>query len=139
MAIGNYAGRARANSRQPSAQGECDDCGFWYPLDRLSKQFEWRGVVLADTGYLKCPRCLDVPQEQYKTVILPIDPRPRVNPRPSIQTTPMGILPANYGAPPPFPTFPQNNPAYPSTVQPGGVFVLDDSPFDNLDSQNTLE
>lgn len=88
MGLGDWAGRARANPRSPLAMAECDRCGFWYPLDRLQKQFEWRGAQLAWTGYLVCPdRCLDVPFEQNKVLILPVDPRPRVNPRPSWDTT----------------------------------------------------
>lgn len=89
MALGNYAGRTRVNLNAPEAMGECDRCGFWYPLSRLQKQFQWQGVSLAWTGWLVCQQdCLDTPQEQNKTLILPPDPVPRVNPRPGTNVTP---------------------------------------------------
>ena len=80
MAIGNYAGHAKVNPRDPSAQGECDRCGFWYQLDRLGKQMQWTGVELIWTGNLVCDKCNDIPQEQNKALILPPDPKPRINP-----------------------------------------------------------
>ncbi len=87
MAIGNLQGFARTSVRSPEAKGECDRCRFWYPLDALQRQFEWRGVALADTGYLVCRKCLDVPQEQLRSIIFPGDPIPRINPRPSPDVT----------------------------------------------------
>jgi hypothetical protein len=53
-----------------------------YQLNALARQFAWRGAALSDTGYLVCPKCMDVPSQQYRTIILPGDPYPRVNPRP---------------------------------------------------------
>lgn len=87
MAVGDLQGFARTNSRSPVAKGECDRCRFWWPLDSLRRQYQWRGTALADTGFLVCRRCLDEPQEQYRTIILPGDPIPRVNPRPSPDVT----------------------------------------------------
>ena len=87
MAIGDLQGFAHTSLRDPRAKGECDRCRFWYPLDALQRQFEWRGAYLGDTGYLVCCRCLDIPQEQLRTIILPADPYPRVNPRPSPDVT----------------------------------------------------
>lgn len=87
MALGDYAGRAHVNLNSYSAQAECDRCGCWWQLDKLSKQFQWAGTALIWTGYMVCPQCLDVPFEQYKTVILPPDPKPRVNPRPAYNVT----------------------------------------------------
>jgi len=92
MALGDLAGRCKASLSRPTAQGECDQCGVWYPLDRLGKQFQWQGAALVWTGFLKCPRCLDVPQEQFKVLILPPDPKPRVNPRPSHDITQPHVL-----------------------------------------------
>jgi hypothetical protein len=97
MAIGNYAGHARVNPRDPSAQGECDRCGRWYQLDQLSKQWQWQGISLIWEGYLVCAKCNDTPQEQNKVLILPPDPKPRVLPRPSREVTP----PATTGFTPP--------------------------------------
>lgn len=87
MALGDLQGRAKTSVRNPAAKGECDRCGTWWQLDRLSRQFEWRGTSLADTGYLVCEPCLDTPYEQNRTLILPPDPIPRVNPRPSHDVT----------------------------------------------------
>lgn len=87
MSVGDLQGYARTSLRDPFAKGECDRCRFWWPLDALQRQFEWRGAYLADTGYLVCRRCLDTPQEQFRTIILPADPYPRVNPRPSPDIT----------------------------------------------------
>lgn len=92
MALGDIAGRARVSLRNPSAMGECDRCGFWYQLDRLQRQFQWAGPALVNTGYLVCKHCLDIPQDQDRTLILPPDPVPRVNPRPSFDVT--AIAPA---------------------------------------------
>jgi hypothetical protein len=93
VALGNYAGRCQVNLRNPTAQAECDRCGFWYPLDRLQKQFQWQGSVLAWTGSLVCSdRCLDIPFEQNKVLILPPDPKPRINPRPSANVTQAALL-----------------------------------------------
>jgi hypothetical protein len=102
MSLGNYAGRARLSLHAPSAQSECDRCGVWWNLDALAKQFQWQGASLAWTGYLVCPKCLDIPFEQQKVLILPPDPVPRVNPRPSFDTT--GFAIAGF----PTPTSPQN-------------------------------
>lgn len=57
-----------------------------------------------DTGYLVCrDRCLDDPQQQFRTLILPPDPVPRQNPRQSYDVTypwPIGTIAG--------PTSPQN-------------------------------
>lgn len=73
---------------------------MWFPLSRLVKQFQWAGAALVDTGFLVCPnKCLDVPQDQNRVLILPPDPVPRVNPRPSHDVTPPApsVTPANMG------------------------------------------
>ena len=81
MAIGNFQGRARSSISNPQAKGECDCCGIRYPLRALKSQDEWAGRVLIDTGNLVCSRCYSVPQEQFRTIILPGDPQPVRNPR----------------------------------------------------------
>ena len=68
----------------------------------LQKQFQWRGNSLADTGLLVCKDCLDFPQDQFRNPILPADPRPIINPRPSPNVTPIPILGQ------PLPASPQN-------------------------------
>ena len=95
MAYGNRIGRARLNPRKPSAFGVCDRCGTWYLLNDLGRQFQWTGPALQDLGILVCARCNDVPQEQFRTVILPPDPVPRINPRPEVNTTLAAVADGN--------------------------------------------
>jgi hypothetical protein len=69
----------------------------------MVRQQQWAGNSLIDTGLLVGIDCLDVPQDQYRTVILPPDPMPINNPRPSPNTTP---VPATVGLP--LPVTPEN-------------------------------
>jgi len=57
-------------------------------LDDLSYQYQWAGTGLVNLGLLVCPECLDVPQEQFRTIVLPPDPVPRINPRIDVAATP---------------------------------------------------
>lgn len=50
--------------------------------DQLQDQKQWRGPKLQSLGILVCPTCLDVPQEQLRTIVLPIDPVTIANARP---------------------------------------------------------
>lgn len=75
-------GRAYINPRSAEAWGYCDRCGFLYNLSALQFQYEWRGDVLANTGFRVCRRCMDVPNQQFKTLHIPPDPVPVQNPRP---------------------------------------------------------
>jgi len=74
-------GRARVDPRNPQAWAICDACGFNFNLVDLSWQYAWRGASLVNTRLLKCERCLDIPQEQLRTLILPPDPVPVMNAR----------------------------------------------------------
>lgn len=103
MPIAMRSGRARISLRHPRALGECDRCGFIDNHDRLIRQRQWAGNTLRDVGLLVCGRCLDVPQDQYRTVILPPDPFPILNARPSPNFTP---VPVSIGQP--LPTSPEN-------------------------------
>lgn len=82
MAYASRAGRARASSQRPRAFAVCDRCGIWYNHHRLHWQFDWAGASLINKRVLVCPRCLDMPQEQLRAIILPADPVPVMNPRP---------------------------------------------------------
>lgn len=75
-------GRASINARSPKALGVCDRCGALYNLNALQWQFEWAGTKLQNLRLLVCKSCLDVPQEQLRTIVLPPDPVPVMNPRP---------------------------------------------------------
>lgn len=97
------SGRARISLTRPRAMAESDRSGLWYSLDDLRPQMQWAGNKLIDTGLRVGPDELDVPQPQFRTPILPADPYPRYNPRPSPNTTP---VPVTVGAP--LPTSPEN-------------------------------
>lgn len=86
MPIGNLQGHARTSQTNPRAKGECDGCGMWYPHATLARQMRWAGASKVDTGFLKCRKCIDRPQDQDRTIILPPDPMPVVNPRASKDT-----------------------------------------------------
>lgn len=75
-------GRARVSARSPRAFGICDGCGFQYNLERLRYQYQWQGMQLQNLNLRVCPTCMDVPQQQLRTIILPPDPVPVDDPRP---------------------------------------------------------
>lgn len=72
----------RVDPNDPEPLGRCDGCGFHWNLSDLRPQLEWAGEGLRDTGLLKCPRCLDEPNPQLRTIVLKPDPEPARNPRP---------------------------------------------------------
>ena len=74
-------GRASVSSRNPRAFGICDRCGFLYNHDRLQWQFDYAGAGLINKRILVCNPCLDTPQNQLRSIILPADPVPIENPR----------------------------------------------------------
>lgn len=76
-------GHARVSQRSPSAIGVCQRCGFWYQRSQLVPQFEWAGVKLQNLELYVCKRtCLDKPQMQLKTIVIPPDPLPVYRPFP---------------------------------------------------------
>jgi len=74
-------GRARVSSRNPQAFGICDRCGFLYNHNQLQWQFDWAGASLINKRILVCDSCNDAPQQQLRSIVLPADPMPIVNPR----------------------------------------------------------
>lgn len=74
-------GRASVSSKNPRAFGICDRCGFLYNHDRLQWQFDYAGSGLINKRILVCNPCNDVPQNQLRSIILPADPTPILNPR----------------------------------------------------------
>ena len=81
MAFGDIAGRASVNPSAPRAFGVCDSCGVWHQRNELTMQMDWFGPRLGPTGFYNCYRCLYVPNEQLKPIVLPADPVPVQNPR----------------------------------------------------------
>lgn len=73
---------ASTSPSSPEAWATCDRCGFVVNHRKLSWQFEWAGTRLTNLGVLVCDTCLDDPQRQLGTVILPPDPLPIMNARP---------------------------------------------------------
>lgn len=71
----------RVDPQNPEGAGECQRCGRWYQLRALNWQFQWSGTHLYNIGALVCDECLDIPQEQLRTIILPPDPPPLINAR----------------------------------------------------------
>ena len=74
----------RVSTTDPEAFAQCDRCGMWFNRSALVWQYEWAGNQLYNTGALVCatgPHCYDLPQEQFRTIILPPDPPPIVNAR----------------------------------------------------------
>lgn len=70
-------GHAQISARSPRALGVCQRCGGLYNLDRLQWQLDWQqGPRLKNIRIRVCPTCLDVPQENGRTIVLPPDPRP---------------------------------------------------------------
>lgn len=74
-------GRASVDSRNPRAFGCCDRCNFWYNRWELTEQVEWGGRELITQGIFVCDTCLDVPQPQLRSIVLPPDPVPVYKPR----------------------------------------------------------
>lgn len=74
--------RAETNPSSPRAWATCDRCGFVTNHYKLQWQHDWAGTQLINKGILVCDSCLDVPQRQLGTIILPPDPVPIMNARP---------------------------------------------------------
>jgi hypothetical protein len=75
-------GKAKVNARAPQAQAVCDRCYLNYSLRDLKWQFQWSGVQQQNLRLLVCQTCLDVPQPQLKTIVIPADPPALMNTRP---------------------------------------------------------
>jgi hypothetical protein len=80
-------GRGRVSQSRPSALAICDRCSFTYNHTDLRWQYEWEGVKLQNLRLLVCRTCLDKPQAQLKTIIIPPDPLPVFNARPENYAT----------------------------------------------------
>ena len=81
MGYASKQGRARVSARNPQAAAVCDRCGFIYNHVNLRWQYDWRGTSLQNLKLLVCSTCADVPQEQLRSLVIPADPVPIMNPR----------------------------------------------------------
>lgn len=75
-------GRASVNSNAPNAHAICDKCGFRYNHFDLRWQYQWVGPRIQNMRKLVCQSCYDTPQQQLRTIVLPMDPVPIMNARP---------------------------------------------------------
>lgn len=76
-------GHAQISARAPRALAICQRCGFMFNLDDLQWQWDWQqGPRLKNLRYKVCRTCLDKPQENGRTVVLPPDPVPVMYPLP---------------------------------------------------------
>jgi hypothetical protein len=75
-------GPAEVDPNNPRAWATCDQCGWITNLYKLSYQYKFAGTSLINTNFLVCPTCLDTPNPNLKTIVLPPDPKPVFNPRP---------------------------------------------------------
>lgn len=75
-------GHVQVSATNPRAKAVCDRCGAHYNHDMLQWQFQWAGPKLQNLYILVCQPCLDIPQEQLRTIVLPADPPAILNPRP---------------------------------------------------------
>ena len=79
-------GRAEVDTDSPRAFAVCDRCGFLHNHYQLQFQYQWAGAKKINKRILVCPTCLDTASEFLKTLILPADPPPIINPRPENYT-----------------------------------------------------
>lgn len=82
MSYASRSGRARTSARNPQAHAICDRCGGRFNHVDLSWQFDWAGAGLINKRILVCGPCSDKPQQQLRSIVLPADPTPVMNPRP---------------------------------------------------------
>lgn len=83
MGWASKLGRARISASAPQAAGQCDRCGFIFTHSTLKFQMDYAGAGLINKNMLVCDRCLDVPQDQLRSIVIPADPLPINNPRPA--------------------------------------------------------
>jgi hypothetical protein len=74
--------RYQVNSDNPRAKGVCDRCGQTWQHKDLKWQFEWIGPRLQNIRILVCTPCLDKPQQNLRTIVIPPDPVAIMNARP---------------------------------------------------------
>lgn len=82
MAYASKLGRARISAKNPQAAAVCDRCGGVVNHTSLSWQFDWAGAGLINKRLLVCGHCMDTPQQQLRSIVLPADPPVIMNARP---------------------------------------------------------
>ena len=74
--------RTTLDINDPDPWGTSDRSGFIGNHSEMVFQYVWGGNQLINTGVLVHPDELDLPNEQFRTLILPPDPDPLFNARP---------------------------------------------------------
>jgi hypothetical protein len=88
MSYASISGRAKTSARNPQAHAICDRCGMRYNHVDLSFQYDWAGATVQNKRLLVCRRCHDEMQSQLRSITLPGDPPPIINPRPETYNLP---------------------------------------------------
>jgi hypothetical protein len=70
---------AETNPSSPRGWATCQRCGFVYNLFKLQVQADWAGTSIVSLNLQVCDTCLDEPQRQLGTIVLPPDPPPLMN------------------------------------------------------------
>lgn len=70
----------------PDAWATCDRCGLLCNHSKMHWDMQWAGNQIINKRFLVCELCIDIPQEQLRTLILPPDPAPLFNARPEPYT-----------------------------------------------------
>ena len=82
MGYASKLGRARVSPSNPQAAAVCDRCGGVFNHVDLSFQYDWAGAAMIKKSILVCRTCMDRAQPQLRSIVLPADPPPIMNPRP---------------------------------------------------------
>lgn len=75
-------GRARVDPSAPRAFAICDGCGGLYNHFMLTQQPIWAGARVIPTNKLVCRKCKDRLNPNLRSILIPPDPRPVIDPRP---------------------------------------------------------
>jgi hypothetical protein len=86
MARRPHPRRAGVDIDRPVAWATDDRSGFICNHSDLRWEVQWAGMQLVRTGFLVHTDFLDIPNEQFRTLIIPPDPDPLFNARPEPYT-----------------------------------------------------
>jgi hypothetical protein len=75
--------RAEVDADNPRGWARCGRCYCLTNHYKLRWQFRFAGPRLINTNLLVCENCLDIPNPQERTIVIPPDPVPIKNARPS--------------------------------------------------------
>lgn len=82
MAWRPHPRRAETDPSSPGGWSTCMRCGLITNLRKLQNQHDWRGLNIQALYIYVCSDCLDDPQRQLGSIVLPPDPPGLLNARP---------------------------------------------------------